>query len=156
MISVTSVSGNVRDGGAGGGAGCERLLLRRDEMGRSRMRRSTDRGTDVGIELGGGAPLRHGDVLRGGGRTIVVEQLPELVASARPGGGADAMALVGHIVGNMHRPISVGGGAVRFPIQAGSELESLGALFAGVEGGVELEAGEMVFVPHGAAGAHGH
>lgn len=154
MIRATAVAGNVGAGGAPAGA-FERLRLARHELGRARARGTTDAGTDVGVALDGGG-LRRGDVLEAGGRTVVVEQLPERVAVARPRGGPGAMAVVGHIIGNSHRPMSVAGGAVSFPIQADSELETFGALFSGVDGGVDLEAGEAVFVPQAGAGGHAH
>ena len=164
MLRITSVAGNIFDGSGGFGAlgegDFERLVVSRAEMGRSRLRRQTTGGTDVGLLLEGGAALRNGDVLSGGPKPIVVEQLPEKVVTVRPRDGANApesLALVGHAIGNRHRPISLEGGAVSFPIQADAELEVFEGLFARiVAGGVDLSAEERVFSPHGGADVHDH
>ena len=160
MLLITAVAGNLADVG-GAAPPAERIRIRREDMARSRLRASTDGGADVGLSLPPGTALRHGDLLDGGGgRRILVEQIPERIATARLRGrpGPEAPVLVGHIIGNRHRPISVGAdGAVSFPIQADSELEVFGRLLSGVGGeGVDLSAGEAVFVPHGGADVRGH
>jgi len=58
---------------------CERLLISRMEMEKFRLRRKTDRGTDLGIVLEPGSRLHHGDVLVWTkDRLVIVEQLPEI------------------------------------------------------------------------------
>lgn len=158
MLTITSVSGNIfHDKEYGALKGYERLLVSRPELEKSRMRRRTDRGTDVGLALAPGTGLRHGDVLSGDGKTIVIEQMPEKVVSVRLKNNKIVPAvLVGHIVGNRHRPISVSGGVVSFPVQADSELGLFEGLFSGIIGEVELSIGEAVFTPHAGADVHGH
>ena len=131
-------------------------------MERSRFRKTTEGGADLAVSLPPGTILRDGDVLGGeGGRRIVVEQAPEKILTARPrrGGGGAAAFLVGHAVGNRHRPIAVSGdgGAISFPIQSDSEAGVFEALFARIGGGgVDLQVSEGVFRPHGGADVHGH
>jgi len=55
----------------------EKLKISRMELEKRILRRMTDRGTDVGLNLESGVRLRHGDVLKNGDTKIVVEQLPE-------------------------------------------------------------------------------
>ncbi len=160
MLTVTSISGNVfhDKGYAPPEEGdYERLRVPRSDLGKKRMRRRTDRGTDVALALEAGQSLRHGDVLSGGGRTIVVEQLPEKVISVRlKTSEASHMVLVGHVIGNRHRPFSARGDVVSFPIQARTELEVFGRLFSEIAGHVELSTEEVVFTPHAGADVHGH
>ena len=148
------------DGGGGAEGATDRVRMTRAELERSRFRKTTEGGADIAVSLPAGDVLRDGDVLdAGGGRLIAVEQAPERVAAARPlGGGSAAAFLVGHIVGNRHRPISVSpdGSSVLFPLQADSEAEVFRSLFGRVEGGVELRVSEEVFRPHGGADVHGH
>ncbi len=164
MLSITSVSGNIfHDRGYESlkDRGFERFRVSRAELEKSRIRRQTDMGTDIGLALAPGRILRHGDVLlSGGGKVIVVEQLPEKVISVRlknsKASRVDLLVLVGHIIGNRHRPISIKNDVIYFPIQADSELEVFQRLFAGVIDDIELSVDEMVFSPHTEAGVHDH
>jgi len=159
VITITSVSGNIF-----GGAKCmipagyfERLRVSRQDLERARMRKRTDQGTDVGLVLRQGEFLRHGDVLRDSGRTIIVEQIPEKIIRVRVADGdADTMAVAGHIIGNRHRPISVRDGTITFPIQADSEADVFRTLFSEIIGDIEMSVGEEVFVPHRGADVHDH
>ena len=160
MLVVTSIAGGG-GGGRGAAADLDRIRMSRAELEKSRIRKATEGGADVAVSLPHGTVMRDGDVLDAGGdRRIVVEQVPEKVATARPreGGGGAAAFLVGHIVGNRHRPISVSpdGTAISFPIQADSEIGLFERLFERVGGGVDLRVSEAVFRPHGGADVHGH
>lgn len=125
------------------------------EMERLRLRRKTDRGTDVGIviELGGG--LHHGDVLAAE-KFIVVEQLPEKVVSIRiKKSDIEKMvglaALIGHTIGNRHRPIAIDHGTISFPIQAELEVDTFRKL---LPVGVKLTMTKQVFLPSGEVHSH--
>ena len=134
----------------------ERLVLSRAEMQKARLRRRASRGTDVMISLETGARLHNGDVLAGdGGRRVLVEQSPERVIAVTLPPEAGAAALLGHIIGNRHRPISIEGRTLRFPIQADSELETFEGLLAGV-GGLRLGIEEAAFEPVEGADVHAH
>ena len=154
------VADKAAPGDGAGRDGADRIRMTRAELEKSRFRKTTVGGADVAVTLPAGTVLRDGDLLdAGGGRRILVEQEPERVATARPGeGGSAAAFLVGHIVGNRHRPISVSadGSSISFPIQADSEADVFRSLFARVGGGVELRVSEEVFRPHGGADVHGH
>lgn len=134
----------------------ERIFLSRSEMQKVRLRRKTDRGTDIGLVLEQGEKLHHGDILDVQGRYIIVEQLPEKVVSVLIGSGnanerLQVAALVGHTVGNRHRPLAVSGGTISFPLQSESELDMFQRL---LPPGVKLTTSTEVFVP--AAEVHHH
>ena len=127
----------------------ERLIVSRSEMERQRLRRRTDRGTDIGIVLERENRLHHGDVLELKEKFIVVEQKPEKVASVIVEERSkvemvDMAALIGHIIGNRHRPISIRQGKISFPVQNDSEIEVFEKL---LPAGVRLEFSMQVFVP---------
>lgn len=145
-----------------GGNVVDRVRMTRAELEKSRIRKTTEGGADIAVSLPAGTVLRDGDLLDAGsgeGR-ILVEQAPEKIATARPIAGVEGAAafLVGHIVGNRHRPISVSadGRSISFPLQADSEAEVFRSLFGRIDGGVELKVSEGVFRPHGGADVRGH
>ena len=140
------------------GAGtCERLLVSRMEMEKLRLRRTTDRGTDIGLVIEPGSRLRHGDVLAGDKKFIIVEQLPETVVSISIRKDEcekmiSLATLIGHSIGNRHRPIAVDHGTISFPIQTRSEVETFKQL---LPAGIRIKVTEQVFLPAGEAHAHG-
>lgn len=164
MLAITSVAGNIfadrrlaekyRRAKAAGT--CERLAVSRMEMERLRLRRTTDQGTDVGLVLEAGGRLHHGDVLIAKEKFILVEQLPERVVSVRiKKGDVERMVglatLIGHTIGNRHRPIAVDHGTISFPIQAESEVDVFRKL---LPAGARLEVTEQVFLPAGEVHHH--
>ncbi len=159
MLIATTIAGNIfcdgqlraRLGGA------ERIRVSRSDLAKSRIRRQTDAGTDVGLSLPAGGTLHHGDVITDGKEYIIVEQLAEKVMCVRPAGGAgmEQLVLLGHAIGNLHRPVSMDGGAVCFPIQADSERELFGRMFGKMEG-LAMSIEEKVFCPHDMADVRGH
>ena len=163
MLAVTSVAGNITNGRlaakyrrAKATGNCERLLVSRIEMERLRLRRRTDKGTDIGLVLQAGSRLHHGDVLAAKEKFIIVEQLPEKVVSVRlKRGSLEKMiglaALIGHVIGNRHRPIAVDHEAISFPVQAESEVDTFRKL---LPAGVKMEITEDVFLPAGEIHAH--
>jgi urease accessory protein len=163
VLAVTSVAGNIfadrhlagKYGRAKAAGKCERLLVSRIEMEKLRLRRTTDRGTDVGLVLEPGNRLHHGDVLAAA-RFILVEQLPEKVVSVSIKKSerekmVGLAALVGHTIGNRHRPIAVDHGTISFPIRAESEADTFRKL---LPAGVKLKVTEQVFLPSGEAHSH--
>lgn len=162
MLSVTSVAGNIYSDRQMSGkykrmkaAGeCEKLFMSRIEMERLRLRRKTDRGTDIGLVLEPGSRLYHGDVLLlEKSRIVVIEQLPEKVVSVSIKKNASLAALVGHAIGNRHRPIVIDDDTISFPVQADSEV----AMFQKIlPCGVKLKLEEKIFQPTGESHSHEH
>jgi urease accessory protein len=164
VLAITSVAGNIfadkhlaekyRRARAAGT--CERLAVSRMEMERLRLRRKTDQGTDIGLVLEPGVRLYHGDVLVAKEKFILVEQMPEKVVSVRIKKDdvkkmVGLAAMIGHTIGNRHRPIAVDHDTISFPIQAESEVDTFRKL---LPAGVRLEVTEQVFLP--AVEVHSH
>jgi urease accessory protein len=124
-------------------------------MEKVRMKRKTDKGYDLGLVFERGVHLHHGDILDVKGTLVVVEQLPEKVVVVKfenvAGQVVEKATLVGHAIGNRHKPISVADGSITFPIQDESELEVFERL---LPKGVKLRLTTQVFVPAGEAHEH--
>ena len=158
MLMVKTVVGNIhRDLGkeyeemSHRGA-VEKISISRMESERVRMRKATDKGTDVALTLAPGSRLQHGDVLAKGERMIVVEIEPEKVAVVRLEDARTAI-LVGHAIGNLHRPIKIQGDNVYFPIQSDDEISLIQKQLAHVPG-LKISSQTIVFEPEVAV--HGH
>ncbi len=136
----------------------EKLRISRMELEKRILRRKTDRGTDVGLNLDSGVKLRHGDVIKNGDMKIVVEQLPEKIITVRLKNKemTEVMTLLGHIIGNRHRPVSIKNNEISFPIQADSEKEVFTKLFQSIIDHIEMTVGEQIFSPHSGADTHEH
>jgi urease accessory protein len=128
----------------------ERIVITRLESERTRMRKSTDRGTDVALTLPQRTRLRHGDVIElSGSRMIIIEIEPEKVAAVRIGNDARLATLIGHAIGNLHRPVKVGEDRVYFPIQSEDEVLMIRRQLAPL-GNVEVTTDIIVFEPEAA------
>jgi urease accessory protein UreF/urease accessory protein UreE len=107
----------------------ERLPVAWDEASKRRLRRSTDAGTDVAIDLPRGAFLADGAVLADDGERVVVaarRREPALVVRFEPSAGPERVAeqalRLGHAFGNQHVPVEVGGGEVHVPLTTSEEV----------------------------------
>ena len=136
----------------------ERLKISRMELEKRILRRKTDRGTDIGLNLDPGVKLHHGDVIKNGDTKIIVEQLPEKIITVRLKNKemTDVMVLLGHIIGNRHRPISIQGDEISFPIQADSEKEVFTKLFQSIINHIDMTVEEQIFSPQTGADVHEH
>lgn len=139
----------------------EVLQLSRTDMEKHQMRKTTDRGTDLGIVLDSGLRLKHGDVLNTD-NLIIVEQLKEKVAAlsvAAPGEPdriMEVFVLVGHAIGNRHRPISIQNGRIYFPIRDDTEIDVFKGVLRPIMGDLKFEVDEIIFVPHDGMNVHEH
>ncbi len=171
MITISSIVGNKNDDQhlsqkfqrmAGNGL-TETILMSRMESQRVRMRKNSDKGTDVAINLSRNIPIRHGDVLLSNDdKMIVVEILPEKVAVMAVNRDMSSDHLfetavrVGHTIGNLHRPVKSEGNKIYFPIQADSELDLLRKLFDSLKDHVDITSTTMVFEPEEGTQVHEH
>ena len=134
-----------------------RLSLSRIEMEKTRLRKKTDDGFDIGFVLEPGTKLQHGDVISESDEIILIEQLPEktLVVKFKEN-RKDLFLLVGHIIGNRHRPISIRNETISFPIHDDSEMELFERLFHEVIDKIDLSIEEQRFIPHVSMDVHEH
>ena len=134
-----------------------RLLLSRIEMEKSRLRKKTDDGFDIGFVLEPGTKLQHGDVISESDETILIEQLPEKTLTVKfKQNDKSLFLLVGHIIGNRHRPISIRNETISFPIHDNSEMELFERLFHEVIHEIDLSIDEQRFIPHTSMDVHEH
>lgn len=130
----------------------ELLVLDRREFEKNRIRKKTNKGTDVKIILES-EKLQDGDILSCEGKTILVHQKLEKVVAIHPiDPTVKLLVLIGHIIGNMHRPVSINLDRIYVPISSDSELETFEKLFSDVN--VDLFVQDIVFKPLGKATKH--
>lgn len=167
MITATSVLGNIyRDPSLKEKfhkMPTEIIKISRLEAQRVRMRKTSDKGTDIAITLQPGSKLRHGDViLLSDNKMIVVELEPEKVAVVQIKENIhkdDLIAVpvrIGHTIGNLHRPIKLEGNRIYFPIQTDGELDMFRKLFGHMNEHLEIKGTKMVFEPEEGMDIHEH
>jgi urease accessory protein len=126
-------------------------------MEKSRLRKKTDDGFDIGFILEPGTKLQHGDVISESDETILIEQLPEKTLTVKfKQNDKNLFLLVGHIIGNRHRPISIRNETISFPIHDNSEMELFERLFHEVIHEIDLSIDEQRFIPHTSMDVHEH
>ena len=124
MIKINSVLGSIFESTKFDRTNFEKLVISRIDLEKRILRKKTDLGTDIGINLDSGIKLQHGDIIGNNETKIVVEQIPEKVISVKLKENNQNIAiLLGHIIGNRHRPIAIKDKMILFPIQENSELE---------------------------------
>jgi len=170
MITITSILGNVRDAEFADkyeqsvrDNTCEIVKIQRSESQRVRMRKASDKGTDVALTLPQGVQIRHKDViLINPEKMIIVEIEPESVAAISINEDStnftsiDIPIILGHTIGNLHRPLKVEGRTIYFPIQADTELEMFRRLLEPIIDHVEISKTHMVFEPEERSHIHEH
>jgi urease accessory protein len=171
MISINSVVGNVHNDlelGQKYREMSEKQLLeivriRRNEAQRVRMRKTSDKGTDIAIIFPQNTQIKHGDVLLlDNDKIIVVEVQPERVAVITIENNISShhlleiAAKVGHTIGNLHRPIKIENNNIILPIQAESELELLRKILGSTTEQINVTSTTMVFEAEVGADVHEH
>ena len=140
----------------------ETLKLSRTDLSKNRLRAKTNKGTDVGIVLKSNFKIQNGDVLLSDQeKFIFIQQNPEKVISVTKKDKTeatfdDALVLIGHILGNRHRPIQIENEKIFFPILSESELDIFKKLFSSIIDKIELKIEERIFEPHGELKTHEH
>ena len=141
----------------------EKIELNRLESGRIRIRKVSDKGTDLALTLNPGSHIYDGDVILVAEETMVIaKRESENVAIISLNNDISAeqildMAIkLGHIIGNMHRPIRVINNKVYFPIQSDSEIELFKRLFYNLGQDIDIKTENIVFEPDLGYDIHGH
>jgi urease accessory protein len=142
---------------------CETIKISRLESQRVRMRKLSDKGTDVALTLPAGTKLRHGDVIvMTENKMVVVGIEPEdvIMIEIRDNIHEDDIievpVRVGHTIGNLHRPIKLEGNKIYFPIQADTELEMFKKLFEPINEHLGIKKTSMVFELEDGTEIHEH
>ena len=157
MININSILGNIFKETSSESTNFEKLVISRIDLEKRILRKKTDLGTDIGINLDSGIKLQHGDIIGNNETKIIVEQIPEKVISVKLKENNENIAiLLGHIIGNRHRPIAMKDKVILFPIQDDSELEIFQRLFKEIIDHIELKIEEEIFLPHTSADVHEH
>ncbi|HYA83845.1 MAG TPA: hypothetical protein VEH06_10415 [Candidatus Bathyarchaeia archaeon] len=130
---------------------CERIKISRLESQRSRMRKRSE-GMDLALTLPQGTRLKHGDVIiLTENKMVVVEIEAEnvLMIEIKENIHEDIEVpiMVGHTIGNLHRPIRIEKRKIYFPIQADTEVEMFKKLLEPVNEYLDIKKRMMVFEP---------
>jgi urease accessory protein len=157
MININSVLGNIFKETSLRNENFEEIKISRVDLEKRILRKKTDSGIDIGINLDSGVKLQHGDVIGNDEVKIVIKQMPEQVISVKLKENDQNIAiLLGHIIGNRHRPIELKEKSIVFPIQEDSELEIFQRLFKEIIDHIELKIEKAIFLPHTSADVHEH
>ena len=141
----------------------ERIEVTRIEAERSRLRKVSDRGTDLAITLIPGSYINDGDVvLLTEEKMVIATRVPESVAIVSLDKNIvadqlfDIAVKLGHTIGNMHRPINITNDKIYFPIQSESEIELFQKLFSKLKGHPDIKYETIIFDPDPGYDIHGH
>ena len=143
-------------------AASQQLVLPFELRQKSRLRATTQSGTELALLLPRGTVLRHGDRLRAVNMLIIeVQAAPEAVTTAR---SADAtlFARACYHLGNRHVPLQVGAGWLRYLADhvLDKMVEELGLAVVHEQAPFEPEAGAYHQHSHAGSGVfvrhHGH
>jgi urease accessory protein len=152
----------------------EVIKIGRMEAQRVRMRKFSDKGSDVVLMLPQNTHLKHGDVLMlNEDKIMVLEIQPEKVAVIQlkdePSDNdhyyhqgnnhhhtVEIPVKIGHTIGNLHRPIKLEANKIFLPIQAESELDLLKRLFGSIKEHLDITSTTMVFEPDEGTEIHEH
>jgi len=157
MLNINSILGNIFKDTSLECANLEKLIISRIDLEKRILRKKTNSGTDIGINLNSSTKLQHGDIIGNDKTKIIVEQMPEKVISVKLKEDDEKIAiLLGHIIGNRHRPIAIKDKMILFPIQEDSELEIFERLLKEIIEHIELKIKEEIFLPHTSADVHEH
>ena len=141
---------------------CEVLRFTRSELDKTRFRKQTEKGTDIGCILDSEHKLHNGDVLYSNSeKFIVIEQIPEKVISIKikkiKTNSEEILVKLGHIIGNRHRPIQIDkNGQILFPILSDSELDTFKKLFSEIIDYLEMKVEQRIFEPKYEMDVHEH
>ena len=152
----------------------EVIKIGRMEAQRVRMRKFSDKGSDVALMLPQNTHLKHGDVLMlNEDKIMVLEIQPEKVAVIQlkdePSDNdhyyhqgnhhhpsVEIPVKIGHTIGNLHRPIKLEANKIFLPIQAESEIDLLKRLFGSIKDHLDITSTTMVFEPEEGTEIHEH
>jgi urease accessory protein len=150
----------------------ENIIIQRSESEKVRMRKTSDKGTDVGFILPSRTRLKDRDVVfLDDAKMILIELSPELVAvlsfkisppSIKYAGESNNVDLInmavkiGHTIGNLHRPLKLEENKIIFPIQSIDELNLFQRLLSPLKDHIAIKTDNMIFEPDQGFDIHEH
>lgn len=141
----------------------EKVLIDRSDSQKLRMRKYTDKQTDIIFIFDHSPHLKNDDVVfLDPNRMILINLRPELVGIItctlipNKEDHFPISVKIGHNLGNLHRPIKVTKNQIIFPIQAESELEMLNKMFSSFNRFIDIKTDTLVFEPDEGSDIHEH
>jgi urease accessory protein len=143
---------------------CEKVVITRMETEKLRMRKSTDKKTDVAFMFERNPNLRNDDVIFMDDKKMILltlesEAVAIITFKSYYEDKENIFPLsvkIGHSLGNLHRPIKVTKNQVIFPIQAETELEMLKKMFSSFSKFLDIQSDNMIFEPDEGSNIHEH
>ena len=141
----------------------EKIEITRLESDRARIRKLSDKGTDLALTLIPGSHINNGDVVMlSEEKMVIANRTPENVAMISLKGLMSQDQLfetatkIGHTIGNMHRPIKVVSDKIYFPIQSQSEVELFQTLLSNLINNIVIKSENIIFDPEAGYDVHEH
>lgn len=141
----------------------EKIEINRLESDRARIRKISDKGTDLALTLIPGYHINNGDVVMlTEEKMVIANRTPENVAMISLKGIVSEDQLfetaikIGHTIGNMHRPIKIVGGKIYFPIQSQSEVGLFQTLLSNLINNIVIKSENIIFEPEAGYDVHEH
>jgi urease accessory protein len=148
----------------------ENVIIRRSESEKVRMRKTSDKGTDIGFILPSGTRLKDQDVIfLDDNKMIIVKLSTELVAIINFKSQSiyidqnqnyfdqiNIAIKIGHTIGNLHRPLKLKENKIIFPIQTKDEINLFQKLLVDVKDHISITFDEIIFEPDQGFDIHEH
>lgn len=185
MLTITTILGNIKNNPTLNQKyeeslkknTLETITIQRSETEKVRMRKISDKKTDVGFILPSRTHLKDGDVVfLDDNKMIIIRLSPELVAilnikkthghshnSDVDGSNShhdhdltNVAIKVGHTIGNLHRPLKIHKDDIIFPIQTPDEVNLFLRLLSDLKDYVEIHTETLIFEPDQGFDIHAH
>ena len=152
----------------------ENVVIARSETEKVRMRKVSDKETDIGFILPSRTHLKDGDVVFiDETKMIVIKLSPELVAilnlkknhlhnhhKHEDNNDDDELTnvaiKVGHTIGNLHRPLKIENRDIIFPIQSPDEINLFLRMLSDLKDYIEIRSEHLIFEPDQGFDIHAH
>lgn len=141
----------------------EKIEITRLESERTRIRKVSNKGTDLALTMTRGFHINDGDVvLLTDDKMVIAKRIPEHVAEISLKGNISTEQILetaiklGHTIGNMHRPIKITNNKIYFPIQSESEIELFQKLLSNLIDNIDIKSDNIIFEPESGYDIHGH
>jgi len=154
----------------------ENVVIQRSETEKVRMRKVSDKETDIGFILPSRTHLKDGDVVfLDDTKMIVIKLSPELVAilniknhlhnnhdhdhkheQTNDNELTNVAIKIGHTIGNLHRPLKIENRDIIFPIQSPDEINLFLRLLSDLKDYIEIRSEQLIFEPDQGFDIHAH